>query len=147
MIIEKKFWIVQMNGKKTIVDDATAKEADINKFILSMFSPQKGDQIPVMIIAGKDTHDRVDFDLKTAAQIFPILKLKGAYISTFDDGRVKIFTLKANGDYPVSGLDPDGYPRLWDANGNESSGDEKLKLYINIEKKQPGKETEKKENE
>ncbi len=140
MRIESHFLYAVVNGKKGLYD-SKGNPVSLDS-LLKQFKPDAEHGVAVRLIADDGRHEQVGFDPETAKRILG-QKMKG-YFTTIEGKKVVIYNASAEGEYPVIGTDPSGYPCLWTAEGKPSTGDESLSLVI---QKELTKEETKKEDQ
>ena len=120
--------MLQIKDKKSVFVTESGEEIKPNTYLAKKFNLKEGDSILVLMIADNGKEE-MPFDIEKA-KLFTSRKLTGIQFAISNGRPVKIYTASAKGDYPVVGLDPDGMPCCWNAEGKAQNGDEELTLVM-----------------
>ena len=130
--INKLMFVVEKDNKIKILDvtDETNHKVvdDLLEFMRRKLHAVPEQAIPFAINSFVEQVE-VPFDINIIKS-FLSRKGKNYTITSADGGKVTLYTAKASGEYPISGLDANGYPCLWDTEGNASDGNPDKKLVI-----------------
>ena len=133
MKLQKKLIYTVKDGKKGFFNE-NLEPVRIDD-LMSRFRINNEAQVYVLLRADDGRDEIIPFDIEIAKKIFlpNSSERKTCQIITVEGLPVKIYTTKANGDWPVVGLDPDDNPSLWNEKGEHQSGKESLRLAIQKE--------------
>lgn len=139
MKIEQKLALANVEGKIVFVNPATGKAFNPVTELNRCFNVKPGEFVPVLIFAD-DGKNELPFSIDTLRTF--VFNPKKGIITTAEGIRVKVFSAKLDGDYPIVGT-VENRPYLWKADGQEKEGREEFRLVLHGPKEEDAPETDK----
>lgn len=138
MKIEQKLALANVDGKIILVNADSGKAYNPIAELNRCFNVKPGELIPVIIYAD-DGKTELPFSIETLRPM--VANPKRGIVTTADGQKVRVFSSKLDGDYPIVGA-VGNLPYLWTVDGLEKEGREELRLVLHAPKEEEPKEEE-----
>lgn len=131
MIINKFYGLTNHKGKLSFFNKDTGTILNLESEINKIYKLKEDQAVIIKVSLEVEDDEEIEFSLQELRKILSPNKNKFGYVTNALNDRVRIFTTKLDGDYPIMGVGPDNHGYLWNEKGEEKEGnpDMRLRLY------------------